>query len=1179
MPDPMNMTEKVTPPQGEKDPSQSFVNSPDRISLQKLLGLGTRYPIIEAYDRALDARNRGDTAQYEAEKANIEQISRAASKMKLAEIVKIKADEALSKIPPEAERRGSEVAKALLGAAQGAELYAQTKRDELPSEILSFEADRTVGGWVAMELMRMAGQANELGRADGGRPEVLEALKPVAGQMDTANWTMKDWASRVENARAKENGEPEKAEQPKAQENAPGQSSTESEKQPKSKSTRAWEVVREATSGVPAAAIGAFVWEQIEDAGRHIFDSAKKEHSAKVEARVAEQQKIAAEHASEAAKHKANEEAVKRGEQPPHKLPDLRPTEKSTEQPKTQNEWEDKTKGDKRVADLEEKQIKIEERQIKLMEEMEKNRKEEAKRRQDEALKKIENEKDREKAREMLINLFKKENEKDATEEGNCVNCGGPGREAGHNCTYCGAASNRDPDFMKKLEQLGQIVGVSNERQNEIGGHSQEEKMIPQMTSEKRATPENLPKNAMWWVEMVRHKLQTLRTSTEPPYAARTWREQIEEMINPSYPANAPGLNQMGEMEGLTIKEQQGNNVIERPITGAELASRLVLEAERSQQNKKMEYLFLQMKATNEGLAGMLENMQRSQLEWSSVYFNGFRDMLPSRVPKYMQEAFGGRESVSMSEKVDRAMFLKVGFMSEWAELQNEVTEWVAKESVRKWKAGEFKSGNQRDNKKWDDWLKGAKEVACEMVLLDKNDKAEWSAWNNDLSKRKIDYRGLAEKMESHGMPKVRERFKRIESKYSGYLGWNEENGLVPAEIVKNFLSEIPESVRTVTNGDKDVENNIQKVSDDIAKGKGIRLGTLLGGHNVFAEGSSKGQQVYWEWMISKLSGDENEQYAQSLALGLARSTLATTRLNSTGETSGMDYSAASGLEWPFMATMSDATRMAVTYNRHIAGRVPPMLKTYFQNQSLEFTVKDSGREKTVKKSIEDCIRDGMNFTNLPFAQTSSNPESAYFVLSVGRAITDQKQFMDMAKWEDVSDMEKLGTLIKPFETAFGDWRDQDEKYAGKTLRERRNEWAGSYLSMWKTGVVDTKKLGLDEWSPWVSWAVGTIMDHHPRGCLLINELSSPVGAEAQRTMENNRWARVKPKTVYEGPSYARVPKLAGKVANVPEFLDVAYSAQMLTANEAKLVHAIVSHEARDDWGLDTEVEWKLPRT
>ncbi|TSC87978.1 MAG: hypothetical protein G01um101416_293 [Microgenomates group bacterium Gr01-1014_16] len=179
---------KGAPKSGEFDITEGFVKA-----------ARMDFPYLRKLDEAMAAR--GDPDELTRIRGEVGQVSNIAGQLRLPEIAINEAKTALANVPIGAERRGGEIAKALLKAAPGAEGEAQKILDKLVADGLleSGVADK-VGGWVGGEMVRLAAQVHERGSLSP-RQDVLDAVGSVSGQINSDTWDMNVWEMRVKAAR------------------------------------------------------------------------------------------------------------------------------------------------------------------------------------------------------------------------------------------------------------------------------------------------------------------------------------------------------------------------------------------------------------------------------------------------------------------------------------------------------------------------------------------------------------------------------------------------------------------------------------------------------------------------------------------------------------------------------------------------------------------------------------------------------------------------------------------------------------------------------------------------------------------------------------------------------------------------------------------------------------------
>lgn len=261
---------------GEIDPAQAFVLGADRVSLNKILQ--TKSPYIEAMDRVLAAR--GNPQVHNQEMVLVKQISEEAAKLALPNIVAIEFQKALEQVPEGAEGNGKEISKVLMGRAFKTEVAIQHKLYKMGE--VTAERRKTVSGWSEMELVRLAVWTQEVLNPDGPRQEVLDGLKPVAGQINNEKWdanmlkeaVVEARRARVEREASQQSGSGEEVKPGKQAEEPRGESPAGGEE--KKKRSGIWGVLEDLGEKGVVAAVGAFAWEQIEDAGRHLLGGWKR---------------------------------------------------------------------------------------------------------------------------------------------------------------------------------------------------------------------------------------------------------------------------------------------------------------------------------------------------------------------------------------------------------------------------------------------------------------------------------------------------------------------------------------------------------------------------------------------------------------------------------------------------------------------------------------------------------------------------------------------------------------------------------------------------------------------------------------------------------------------------------------------------------------------------------------
>lgn len=432
----------------ETDPTKSFIVGKDRVSLQRYLGEDR--PVVKIVDKLLDARGQNDEA-YQIQWEEIQKTGQAAKQLGLSAWVIKEAKAVLKSVPKGAEGRGGEIAKALLENAKAADDNAQEKLKQMVGEgKLTVEAANLVSGWVGVEMVRLAAHAQESSRHGGPRQDVMDAISPVTGQVNTETWNAGTWAAVVEDARINPSqsneAEGEKTESASTDPNPPHRTTGESE--PTSRARKfledAWRVVQGV--GLPVL-LAEQLRETLAGAREEVVSGWKTKHQAQVEAE-AEKLKEAAvrtrmreeEYASGRRPIPPSEAEIERA----RKMAEATSSPISAQANSTGGAFGEQPLDTEVLLKILEGQNKLTDRQLKLLEN------------QEERMRLFPGESsplDKEILKTTLQLIEAQTKEKG---EATCLACGASGAW-GEGCVYCGTK------IQKKSEELGEMLRNLNE--------------------------------------------------------------------------------------------------------------------------------------------------------------------------------------------------------------------------------------------------------------------------------------------------------------------------------------------------------------------------------------------------------------------------------------------------------------------------------------------------------------------------------------------------------------------------------------------------------------------------------------------------------------------------------------------------------------------------------------------
>jgi hypothetical protein len=423
-----------------------------------------------------------------------------------------------------------------------------------------------------------------------------------------------------------------------------------------------------------------------------------------------------------------------------------------------------------------------------------------------------------------------------------------------------------------------------------------------------------------------------------------------------------------------------------------------------------------------------------------------------------------------------------------------------------------------------------------------------------------MDDRVRRESIRKWGLEGGIRQIESLERKYTQMLGLG-DTGKISGDLVLEILETMPKDLRGyVAHAEIDV-TGARAMEEKARSGEDIRLSEFLGRKNIFGEKTYQLQQEYFQWAAGALAGS---RYGESLAMGVMQSTFETAKMNKTGESLSYGYTAASGLMNPGVKEMVDLLKGAPLGSKHVYGRYPQELGSFLDEQKL-------GGDA----SVPDRMRRGEEFTDLDWYLFYASPEGGYLAINLIRALTVESTrtegvFKDFDNWT----RESLTSLVKPFNTCFGDFKGGE----GGTVMQRREEWASQYVEKPLIGgykLRNKDRLAKDEeWSPWMTFALAVAMEHNPIGGKLPEELRSPLGVEPTGANKNSWWSWLYPRLQTSSFGSVIETKQVGQ-KSLPLFLENCLESGMLTYSEAKLVIALCKETKTPAGDKLAKVEWK----
>lgn len=567
-------------------------------------------------------------------------------------------------------------------------------------------------------------------------------------------------------------------------------------------------------------------------------------------------------------------------------------------------------------------------------------------------------------------------------------------------------------------------------------------------------------------------------------------------------------------------------------VQDKETAEKLISEATLMQDSYRLRGIVRRHSQSGEGMKSLPNTLSELNIDFSPRYFNRFVDLPETEVPAHLRRSIGKKE-VSMSECVDRSMWV-MAFLGEWVDMQEKALKAIEVKVGRRAVTGEFGG----DPKIWDRTV-------------------------GDLMERE-----RAEILKGREM-------KRAEEKYTRYLNLG-KNGLIDGGVLRQTYATMPGELRHQV----ELDPKFKEVLEKAGRGEKMGLSQLFAGKNIFCEDTNTFEIEYLEWLVGGLVGSK---YAVELARDVIEGTLEGTAMNTTEASFGLVSDSVTHLMHPDIRQAAEGKKGAPVGSSHVAGRYPPVLRSFLRSEKID------------KVSILDRIRIGERFTRLPWYKLSRDPGGGYWGISFSRGMAVFDAISSPEVDVDKLTEEGLKGLVKPTNTAWGDW-GKDDRRINMTVRERggsreptlwemRDRWSELHLTdaknVHKVRIKDLKGLGGDGWSPWVAWAVGVCYEHHPIGALLPDELKSPIGVAANRAAAFKGWSYLRTATLVEGVgSTAQVKSFNQR--SLPEFLDDLTQGRLLTYHEAILVREIVKSGRAANWGIIqggtmNMFDWKPP--
>src|SRR4030042_5524688 len=618
-----------------------------------------------------------------------------------------------------------------------------------------------------------------------------------------------------------------------------------------------------------------------------------------------------------------------------------------------------------------------------------------------------------------------------------------------------------------------------------------------QASTERLLIPESeRPKTKEGWANLIREELAVLRDRGESPYSPFLWGERPEvKRILESIPRK--------EWEGIPAKEWE------------ELRKELEKEIWVIQKEDGLATQWSQRSSNLKALGELTDVISATGVALDPEKLNALSSLAPAKIPEYLKDII--TEGESMSIQVSRALHIYTKYFGTWAEaIADEMDRpgGIEDRLRAKWIAGGF----VRDKKKWD------KEVWDEKEAFDCQNNSGLIQANREVLER---------------------------------LGFGGD-GKIPYKTLQEIFKEMPDEA---SREDKyqDLKKRIDKAVKDGDTG-GLSLGELFD-KNIFCQNINASESRYAQWLVAMLAGSE---YAGESAMRFLRYTGVSGEMNTTHAPGAWLSDGFTRIPWIERRRLSEARKRRGHGPNITLGRYKFPIEREGKERGL---CHSWAREAEVKigdkkmKIIELLRGNNRWFHDIPWDQLGQETYISNFTLSITHGVNIFGSLtnpnLELTGREGLlSQAEELEKLNKSMQYSFKDWESGEialKKENGTPIDgdggwEKRENWARYWLGRVKS-TEGLRTFGKTLWSPWFTFYLGLIYEHHPDRSLPQREIHSLTGIHRKRKiLHSRRWNEGR-ETLEGGRIY--------RENSVADFIGDGVEQEMLTLGEAELLIAV----------------------
>ncbi|HUV42830.1 MAG TPA: hypothetical protein VMY36_02875 [Patescibacteria group bacterium] len=644
---------------------------------------------------------------------------------------------------------------------------------------------------------------------------------------------------------------------------------------------------------------------------------------------------------------------------------------------------------------------------------------------------------------------------------------------------------------LNKILKAIERTAVGAERTAASGQASSERLLIPE--SER-------PKTKEGWADLAREELTVLRDRGESPYSPFLWGERPEvKRVLESIPKK--------DWEGISAKEwEKLQKELEKEIWVIQKEDGLATQWSQRSSNLK-------------ALGELTDLISATGVALDPEKLNALSSLAPAKTPEYLKEE--GKEIIpegeSMSIQVSRALHIYAKYFGVWAEeIANEMDKpgGIEDRLRTRWLKGDF----SKDKKKW------GKAVDDEIDAFDYRNNSKLSKAGKEVLER---------------------------------LGFGSD-GKIPYKTLQEIFKEMPDEASKERK-----YQDLKKQIDDAVKAKdtgGLSLAELFD-RNIFCQNINVSESRYTQWLVAMLAGSE---YAGESAMRFLRYTGESGEMNTTHVPGAWVSDGFTRIPWIERRRLSEARKRRVRGPNITLGRYKFPIEREGKERGLchswvrEAEVKIGDKKM---KIIELLRGDNRWFHEIPWDQLGQETYISNFTLAVTHGVNIfgllTNPNIELTGREGLlSQAEELKKLNKSMQYSFKDWESGEialKKEDGTPIDgdggwEKRENWAQYWLEKVKS-IKGLSAFGKSLWSPWFTFYLGAIYEHHPNRNLPQREIHSPTGIYRKRKIPHSRRWNEERETAEGGRIY--------RENSVADFIGEGVEQEVLTPGEAELLIAV----------------------